>query len=341
MRWLWLLVAAWGAVAQDRVIGEVTAITPSEITVRSDAGTETQVVLQDGTTFLRVAPGAKDLAGALKISLLDVSRGDRVLVRGRATTPAAITAASIVVMAKTELAQKQESDRAAWRERGIVGVVTTVNSAAREISIVAGSLPIVIDASNAAFKRYSAESPRYSDAKLSSIDEIRPGDQVRALGGRPQEGGKYVAREIVSGVFRNIAGTVASVDASTGTVTVNDLASGRPVAVRIVTDSLVRRLPPPAAMMLARRVHGTEAAPGAPRPDLQQMLERLPGMPITDLKPGEAVIVASTGGGASARFTAVALLAGVETLLAGAPRGADPLGGRWDFSADLAAGGPQ
>ena len=50
--------------------------------------------------------------------------------------------------------------------------------------------------------------------------------------------------------------------------------------------------------------------------DFQSMLERVPPITLSDLKPGDAVIVSSTAGSDPSRVTAITLVAGVEPLLA-------------------------
>jgi ABC-type molybdate transport system ATPase subunit len=49
------------------------------------------------------------------------------------------------------------------------------------------------------------------------------------------------------------------------------------------------------------------------------MLERLPALPLADLKAGDQVAVSSTKGPDPARVTAVVLLAGIEPLLQSRP----------------------
>ncbi len=86
---------------------------------------------------------------------------------------------------------------------------------------------------------------------------------------------------------------------------------------------------------------GGEGRPGGPGGrgnfDLQQTLERLPAMPLAELKKGDAVIVSSTKGGAA--LTAIALVAGVEPFLAAAPRGTGGQVnlGSWSFDGGIPA----
>lgn len=66
--------------------------------------------------------------------------------------------------------------------------------------------------------------------------------------------------------------------------------------------------------------------------DLQQALEKMPVMALTELKPGDAVIISSTKGLTAANVTAITLVAGVEPFLASAPRTAGQVNlGSWSF----------
>ena len=84
----------------------------------------------------------------------------------------------------------------------------------------------------------------FDDAKPSSLAEIKAGDQLRARGARNADGTEFTAEEIVSGAFRNIAGTISNVDAATNALTVMDLATKKPVVVKISAQSQLLKLPP-------------------------------------------------------------------------------------------------
>ncbi len=62
-------------------------------------------------------------------------------------------------------------------------------------------------------------------------------------------------------------------------------------------------------------------------PDINAILERMPALPLTDLKTGDQIIVSSTKGAAADQMTAITILTGVEALLAARPAAA-PQGGR-------------
>ena len=75
----------------------------------------------------------------------------------------------------------------------------------------------------------------------------------------------------MTGAFRNIGGTIESVDSNAGTLTVKDLTSNKTVKMKITTDSQVRKLPQPMAQRIAIRLKGISpdaagASNGAAKP---------------------------------------------------------------------------
>jgi hypothetical protein len=304
------------------------------MTLETEAGEQATITLQEDTTYVRVAPGGRDVRNAERITLAAIEVGDRVLALGREGSAGTIVASSVVVLGKTASKSAPDAVRQDNRQKLITGAVVALNAAAREITVSADNVPAIIAADTAAFKRYAPDSPRYLDAELSSFDQIRIGNQLRATGER--RGDRFEASEIVFGSFRNLAGRVIAVNTATRIVTVHDLMARQPWEVVITENSLVRRLPAEAAAKIAGRVRGAVPAPGDP--GLYGELEELPPLSIGQLQPGDVVLIAATEGGGPARVTAVALLTGVEPILAAAPLRADPLTGQWDFNADLTAG---
>jgi Cu/Ag efflux protein CusF len=344
-----------------RAIGAVTAIDAAakQITLKTDAGAETKIALQDSTSYQRVPPGEKDLKNAAKIALSDLAVGDRVLARGKAGADAAsLTATSIVVMTQADLAKKHEADHAEWKKRGVSGVITALNPESKEITISVrnreGLKPLAIPASGTVdLRRYAPDSVLFSDAKPSAFAEFKVGDQVRALGTKSEDGTRLTPEFIVAGAFRNIAATVISLDAAAKTIKITDLDTKKPLLVRIAPDSTLKRLQPFVANMLAARLNGPAAGaqvgPGAgARPggspggggggDMEQMIERMPPLNLAELKAGDALIISSTVGAEADKITAITLLAGVEPILTSAPKGRQGMVlGNWN----LGGGGPE
>lgn len=407
--WVILATAAF-ALAQTppaqqakSVVGEVTSVDSSgkQLSVKTDNASSYAVKVQDGTTFLRMTPGEKDIKKATPIVFADVAVGDRVAARGPISEEdKTVAAKTIIVMTKTDLAQKHEQDRQGW-QKGVVGIVSAVNPDTKEVTITtrgANPKPVIVDiSSNPNFLRYAPGSYRFDEAKAGTFADIKLGDNLRARGEKNDDGSRIKADQVLSGSFLTLAGTVISVDAANGIVKVTDLATKKLVEVKTTGETMARKIPEMMATMMARRMNGTTAAPGggpaggpggagAPqggtpaggppqgmrspgaegRPsgagmaggpggpggpggsgmgggrggnfDLQTALERMPPMALTDLKPGDALIISSTKGATAATVTAITLVAGVEPFLASAPRTAGQVNlGSWSFDGGVPA----
>jgi hypothetical protein len=301
----------------DRALGAVTKLDVGArlLTVKTDAGAEVVVTAQPAASFRRVAPGETDLQKAAVIALTDVSVGDRVLARGRAGANGnGLAATLIVVMSKSDIAQKEAADRADWDRRGVMGVVTTAGADQILINVrtAAGVSPLTIKlAPNASVRRYAPGSVRFADARPSVLSEIQAGDQLRARGNRTADGSTMNAEEVVSGTFRTIAGLVVSLDPQQNEVRLNDLDSKKAMVVKVNAASSLRRLEPQVAQAIASRVRGGAERSG----DLQQMIESSPAITLADLKAGDPIVVSGAAGANAQELTAITLLTGVESIL--------------------------
>jgi hypothetical protein len=345
-------VAAQQAAAQQpasptRVVGAITAVDGKTITVKTDAGASVSLPVGDGAKISRTAPDAKTLAGATPIQLTDLAIGDRVLIAVHpgpdGSTP---TATTIIAVKQADIAQKQHAQQSDWQHRGVGGVVKSVDAAAGVVTIASGARTLSIHTSpKTVVRRYDPASIKFSDAKTSSLDQIHVGDQLQALGNRT--GDDVEADEIVAGSFRNIAGTIISADAASGTITVNDLATKKPTVIRVAADSQLHKLSAETAQTLAARFKSggagkADSAPATAPPgsgqmgsrggsnpnggagsgggygqrsgDLAEMIKHAPAIQIADLHKGDAVMIVATQG-ASEAATAVSVLAGVEPIL--------------------------
>jgi co-chaperonin GroES (HSP10) len=263
--------AAQGVDSAQRAVGAIQAIADNGLTLTSDAGQEIQVTLQDSTRILRVAPGEKDLKNATPLQKRDLQVGDRVLVRGKASPDGhSLAAGAVIVMKQSDVAAKQEQDREDWQKRGAGGLVTTVDPATGTITIsmtsFTGSKSVAIHtAKNTILRRYAPNSVKFDDARIAPLDQIRVGDQLRARGTKNPDGTELTAEEVVSGTFRNLAGTVIQVDTTANTLTLRDVLSKQSVVVKVTNDAQLRKLPTEFAQRIAMRLKGAAAAgiPGA------------------------------------------------------------------------------
>jgi len=215
-----------------KAVGVIKSIQADSITVAAESGGEVTAKLTGSTKILRVPPGEKDLKNATALQAQDLQPGDRVLVRGQALAEGdghtiVISALAVIVMKQADVAAKQQHERDDWQKRGVGGLVTKVDAAAGVITISAGGMGAsrniaVHLAKDTILRRYAPDSVKFDDAKPASVDQIKTGDQLRARGTRSPDGSELTAEEIVTGAFRNIAGTIKSIDASSNTMTVQD-----------------------------------------------------------------------------------------------------------------------
>jgi hypothetical protein len=334
------------------VIGEVTAVETAarRLTLKADTGSSVVVTLPEGAAVLRAQPGAKSLAEATPTSLDAVAVGDRLLVRGALSEDGAtLTARQVVVMARDDIGKRREAEKAEWHRRGTLGIVTAVDTAKGEITLRSGraaaAAPIVVETEGrtVAFRRYAPDSVTFADAAPSAIEQVKVGDQLRALGDRNPDGDRLAAEQIVFGTFRTVTGTVIAVDGPRSEVTLREEDSGKRLVAAVGPDARLRHLPPEMAVRLSRGAgggfrggargeaqgEGTPAtrprAMGGAGSGPEDLLERLPETTLGDLKKGDLILVASTEGSDPARLHAIALVTGLEPLRTSAgpgPRGA-------------------
>jgi hypothetical protein len=255
----------------QQAIGSIKSIDDNGLILTSDAGEEYRITISDTAKILRVAPGQKDLKTATPLQKSDLQVGDRILVRGRvASEPHTLTAAAVVAMKQSDVSAKQDKDREDWQKRGVGGLVTAVDAATGTITIsqtsFTGTKSIGVHTMKSTIlRRYAANSVKFDDAKVAPLDQIRPGDQLRARGSKNADGTEIAADEVVSGTFRNLSGTITTVDTAANTLTLRDLISKQSVVVKVTGDTQLRKLPPEFAQRIAMRLKAAAAGdiPGA------------------------------------------------------------------------------
>jgi hypothetical protein len=348
-------------------IGTLKAINGNVITLAPETGPEVTANVEPTASIKRLVPGANDLKNATSIQLQDLRVGDKIRVRGFASADSkSISVLEVLVITSAVVAAVSDRIRQDWQKRGLGGLVSAVDPPTGTVSLsvmgFGGKKTIAVHSSpKTVFRRYAPDSVKFEDASPSSFAEIHAGDQLRARGERSVDGTEFAAEEIVTGSFRNIAGTINSVDASAGTVTVQDVLSKKTVQVKVTPDSQLHQLPAEMAQRMAARLKASIAgsmpvgmpgagaassgqngagagaaargantgAPGtsgggmsgarAGAPDIQQLLNRLPAVALTDLHKGDAIMLVTTQGTPSNPSTAITLLSGVEAILQAAP----------------------
>jgi hypothetical protein len=335
------------AAPHSQVAGMVTAVDAqaNQLSLKSDKGDAIAVTTTEKTLVLHLPPGENDVTKGNKIALSSLAAGDRVVAfyRGPADQKA-IQATSLVVRTKADLAVIAQKEQEDWQRRGTSGTVTAVDSAAKTLTIKAGQRSLAVQTSEKTeLLRYAPDSAKFSDAKPGSFAEIKVGDQVRVLGDKTADGATIKAEKALSGAWRQFAATISSINATAGEIVIKDLASKKSLTIRVVPDTTMKKLPEASATMLARRYgpgglvdaqagsggpggrRGGGGVPSGPG-DIGQLLDRLPAMPFSELKRGDAIMVSTTQGS-----TAVMLLAGVEPLLTASPNATRDIMSGWNL----------
>lgn len=258
-------------ITANSAIGEVKVIDngAKQLIVKTDAGSLVTVALGEKTVYMRLAPGEKTLANATKIAFSDVGEGDRVWARGKVSDDhKSVPASALIVMNKVDIAKKQEQERAEWKKRGVLGIITALKPETKEITIssrtMAGPQSVIIPVSDKVeMRRYAPDSIKFADAKPANFDELKMGDQLRALGERSADGSAFTAEKVVTGSFKTVAGVITAVDVATGELKINDLQTKQPLTIVVKQDAVLRKFPAAnemGGMMMGRGPGGGAAA---------------------------------------------------------------------------------
>ncbi|HEY6231583.1 MAG TPA: hypothetical protein VIW64_09970, partial [Pyrinomonadaceae bacterium] len=239
------------SISANRAMGEVKVIDAAakQLMIKTDAGSLVTVTLSDATSYLRVAPGETTLTKATKITFADVAEGDRVMAMGKVSDDhKLVPARTLIVMTKADIARKQEADRAEWKRRGILGIITALKPETKEITItsrtMAGPQSVIIPVSDKVeLRRYAPDSIKFADAQTAKFEELKVGDQLRALGERDTAGTTFTAEKVVTGSFKTVAGVITAIDPATGELKINDMQTKQPLTIVVKQDTVLRKFP--------------------------------------------------------------------------------------------------
>lgn len=304
--------------------------TPS-IVVKADNGQSVAARLTPDTIAQRIVPGEKDLKKAVSVQVSDLAIGDRVLLTMDGEAGGALR---IIVMSATDISKRNEADRLEWTRRGVNGIVASHKGDEIVLKIrglTSETQATVTVGPKTTFKKYSADSVKFSDAVEAKLADVAPGDQLRARGTKSEDGAKVQADEVVFGTFMVKGGTITAINPETKEVTVKELTGKKSLVIRLTADSQLKRMPDMAAMMIGGRggppggmpggmpggaPQGGRGMPGTPGGvDIGQMVERMPQARIEDLKAGETIVVSSASNAKNDHITAILLLGNAEALL--------------------------
>jgi len=215
--------------------------------------------------------------------------------------------------------------------------VKDLNSQTGEINLeVRGGVPLsrmLVISAGSEFRRYASGSIKFEDARPGSLADLKPGDQLRALGDKSVDGRTFKAEEIVSGAFRTVGAIVAAVDLVRGEIKASTLDQKKPIVISINRDSTIHRISPSLATTIAQRAAaGRSGNPGQSSPvpaaqkaaaapsanqavDVQQAIDALPNLSLTDIRTGDVVAITGAVEQDDSHVTAIKLVAGVDAVL--------------------------
>jgi len=334
---------------QNRVVGNVTAVnkTDDEVTLKSDTGESITIVLSPSSSLLRLPAGETSAQKAFKITLADIAVGDRLFARVTGAAGDKRVAATQIVVSGGPVSAAGGSDPATQRgdarNRGLNGRITTLNAEKKEISVQSRSREgvgtITIQASDSTkFFRYAPDSLDIKNASRSSFAGLKVGDQLRALGETNADGTRFTADEIISGLIGRTGGQVTTVNPSANEITVKNTQTGQTMTIAVGANSMLRRVsaedaaafeanrparpdrPAPATSTATQpersnenRAAGEERRPRAGR-GIQEALENLPAIKVSDIKKGDTVFVSGTQADQT-HMTVIMLLTGDPTFI--------------------------
>src|SRR5207244_4017304 len=224
--------------AQSRIVGEVTAVdkTARQVTIKTDTGESITILTNEASSVLRLPAGETSAQKATKITLADIGVGDRLFARGALAVGGKSVSASQVVVSGPAVsagtAQDPQRQRVNARNRGLNGRITALNPDKKEISVQSRSREgvgtITIQTSDGTrFFRYAPDSLDIKDASRSSFAGLKVGDQLRALGDTNQDGTRFTADEIISGLISRTGGQVIVVNPAAKEVTIKNNQTGQ------------------------------------------------------------------------------------------------------------------
>jgi hypothetical protein len=273
---------------QNRVVGVVTSIDKStgQLTVKTDTGESITVVTNDKSAVLRLPPGETSAQNAAKIALADIAVGDRLFARGtNAPDGKSIDARQVVVTGGAGAAvavTDQQRQREDFRQRGLMGRITALDSGKKEVTVQSrsreGVVPVTVAVTDSTkLFRYAPDSMNIKDATRASFSDLKVGDQLRALGEKSADGTRLSAEEIIAGSTTRTGGQVVAVNPAKNEITIKN-GQGQNITVIVGQRSSLRRVTPEmvTAFEANRPQRQGGGAPGADRPARADGQERRP-----------------------------------------------------------------
>lgn len=325
------------SITLSRAFGKIISIDSAagRLLIQTEKGNQVAVNLVESTQYYRMPPDETSLTKAEKISLGQISVGDRAYARGKVSADQkSVLAQMVVVLTESDLEARRKARSEEWRTRGITGLVTQISANPQEITVqlLSGNPPqkIIIDAAQAQadYHQYAPGSANFSDSLPSSFAAVKVGDVVRALGQKNADGTRLIPEELFFGTFLTVGGTITEIKQATGEIVVKDIVTKQTVTLLVGQKTSLKRLSPEVTNLLLAKVKGSP--PATPTTTQAQgnspdMLESLPAISLKDLASGNMIIASSSIQADSPVRLAIVIAAGAEQFFTTLQKQGQPL----------------
>jgi hypothetical protein len=250
--------------ARQRIVGEVTGVDAAagRVQIRTDAGEAVTVAIDDKTAYMRLPPGETSMEKAVNVTREDVRVGDRVLVPDASPSGGDATPVRrIILMGRAQAGAQGERGRNDGRRLG--GRIAAIDTAKKQIAVLTrgrdGIETVTLDASgDVRILRFAPDTLRTSEARPSSLAELKVGDQVRATGAREPDSARFKPEEVIAGSFTRVFGVVSATSPERGEATIKNEQTGQTVTVAVGKNSTLKRLTPEFVETLEERMQRAE-----------------------------------------------------------------------------------
>ena len=165
-------LCAWPQAAERaHIAGAVTGVDAQagQVSIKTEQAGTVVFTVNDKTTLLRAPAGETDPKKFPKMAVSDIATGDPAVAYYRgALDQKPLIATSLVIRTKADLSQIAQKELADWKRRGFTGIVTSLDPAAKTITLKAGSRMMTVKTDGKTkFMRYSADSAKPSTRSKS------------------------------------------------------------------------------------------------------------------------------------------------------------------------------
>jgi molybdenum-dependent DNA-binding transcriptional regulator ModE len=313
---------------------------------------EIQVIFSPKTIFKKVLPENPSPVAAVASSLSEIGIGDKILISAfLSADKTKATARTIYLMTKADISKKNQTEQEKWN-KSITGKIVLVNESVKEVTVAiktpTGDKNVILSTfSDTIFRRYSDESTNYKDAKIGSFNELKIGDQIRAVGEINADGSIVKAGEIISGSFKQVWGKIVAINLVTSEITLQAASEkqGKTTIIALKNSSILKKYPEELAQitmmkMMSNAMGGGNATvrpptqqgsstPQPPKPTTgnpptpasnttvqidENTFDKFQPITLAELKVGDTIAMLCPNKEGLEKLTAIRLLSGMDFL---------------------------